>query len=682
MAATTQRYPYYAQAPQASTFRYMDENGQMIDPETGLPVDPYAQPQQQVAPPPRATSYPTAAPPITNEQDPVKAAQQDRQWAYGRGEDLDRGFRDNASTDTNNVVGWTQAARDLYQPLEKNGGLTPQQQEQVVREQEIRDLAMTQDEIDQSGLSDVERSAVQGDPNSRRKYFNPNYENQIFDEGQGRERDTVNAYEAGLKGSYNPAALRASEGYQEKLDSGASQFGSSADEYLDPTKLNVSQDFLDDYRMTPEEEARIVEGAALTTGTRDKAAIAEAERRARGAGMNPLGVAALRARSSRAMNADAADAMTQARIGASEAAANRLKTGEGMRLQYGQNLAGMQVGAARDLADLGYRAASTGENTRLQSERDVADRAMKVADSTGAARVAQEADLNRRKLALQQNITKVGNEAERDVDDVATARARDLALNRQGTSQYVANQRYNRGNAAQTALSNRYQYAADANRADAQEARGWTRSQVDQANQNLNNTNARRLQLYGQQAGAGQEATRNAAQFEEAERNRPKAWEKILGAAVGGAGAAANLGLKFSDENVKEDVSKVGKLDNGLPVYRYRYEGSPSHEIGVMAQDVEQENPGAVHDVNGVKAVDYLEATKGGGHAAGGVITRPTSAILGENGPEMVVPLGGQPGVPAQVPPSMALRLGQPPPFATAPPRPKAAYSAQYQYGA
>jgi hypothetical protein len=289
--------------------------------------------------------------------------------------------------------------------------------------------------------------------------------------------------------------------------------------------------------------------------------------------------------------------------------------------------------------------------------------------------MGSETDLANRRLALQQSISTRGNEAERDVDDVQTARARDLSLNRQGTSQYLQGQRYNRGAAANTALSNRYQYGADARRADAQEARGWTRSQVDQANQNYNNTNNRRLQLYGQQAGLGQGATRNAGQLYESDQNRPKTWEKILGGALGAAGAI------WSDERMKEDVEKVGKLDNNLPVYRYRYKGEPTTQIGVMAQDVEQQNPAAVHESpSGMKKVNYLEAT--GGKADGGLITRPTMAMLGEQGPEMVVPLNGQPG--AQVPPSMMLQYGAPPPFSTAPPpaRPKAAYSAQYRYGA
>jgi hypothetical protein len=236
----------------------------------------------------------------------------------------------------------------------------------------------------------------------------------------------------------------------------------------------------------------------------------------------------------------------------------------------------------------------------------------------------------------------------------------------------------------------------------------------------------------------------------------------------------------FSDERMKEDVEKVGELNNDLPVYKYRYKGEPTTQIGLMAQDVEEKNPAAVSThPSGMKMVDYGRATQpmptklssveeakfkawakqngvrmdpgwnedydmrgywkanpsgrpdsrghypdtfklpnhptfsnesryatpdaphwvghklidkngrviadetptsGGGKAMGGMVTEPTMAMIGESGPEMVVPMSDEPG--AILPPSTALRYGQPAPFNTAPPptRPRAAYSQQYRY--
>lgn len=76
------------------------------------------------------------------------------------------------------------------------------------------------------------------------------------------------------------------------------------------------------------------------------------------------------------------------------------------------------------------------------------------------------------------------------------------------------------------------------------------------------------------------------------------------------AGTAMMAAMMFSDRRVKDDVERVGKLDNGLPVYAYRYKGSPQTQIGVMAQDVERRNPEAVGSIFGVKAVDYRKAVR------------------------------------------------------------------------
>jgi len=73
-----------------------------------------------------------------------------------------------------------------------------------------------------------------------------------------------------------------------------------------------------------------------------------------------------------------------------------------------------------------------------------------------------------------------------------------------------------------------------------------------------------------------------------------------------GAGLAASM-FMFSDRRLKTDISKVGELKNGLPVYKYRYKAGGPMQIGVMAQDVAKKKPDAlVPKADGVyDAVDY-----------------------------------------------------------------------------
>lgn len=74
-----------------------------------------------------------------------------------------------------------------------------------------------------------------------------------------------------------------------------------------------------------------------------------------------------------------------------------------------------------------------------------------------------------------------------------------------------------------------------------------------------------------------------------------------------GSAAAAAIPLMFSDKRLKTDIKKVGKTNEGLPVYTYKYKGDDTTQMGVMAQDVEKKTPSAVRTLGGFKAVDYTK---------------------------------------------------------------------------
>lgn len=84
----------------------------------------------------------------------------------------------------------------------------------------------------------------------------------------------------------------------------------------------------------------------------------------------------------------------------------------------------------------------------------------------------------------------------------------------------------------------------------------------------------------------------------------------MMGGLFGLAGSVAKV-IPWSDRRLKTDIVLVGKLDNGLGVYSYRYKaGGPIH-IGVMADEVRQVRPEAVVRMqNGFDAVDYSMAVQ------------------------------------------------------------------------
>lgn len=72
-----------------------------------------------------------------------------------------------------------------------------------------------------------------------------------------------------------------------------------------------------------------------------------------------------------------------------------------------------------------------------------------------------------------------------------------------------------------------------------------------------------------------------------------------------GAGIGALLGV-LSDRRAKADITRVGALDSGLPVYRYRYKGSSEFHLGVMADEARDKFPHAVlRGPDGLDRVNY-----------------------------------------------------------------------------
>jgi hypothetical protein len=96
----------------------------------------------------------------------------------------------------------------------------------------------------------------------------------------------------------------------------------------------------------------------------------------------------------------------------------------------------------------------------------------------------------------------------------------------------------------------------------------------------------------------------------------------MLGAMGGSSGIAGLFSL--SDKRAKENIEPVGETYDGQKIYRYNFKGSPKTEIGLIAQEVERHHPDAVGIINGIRGVDYHDATeaaaKRGKFYSGGVV--------------------------------------------------------------
>lgn len=79
----------------------------------------------------------------------------------------------------------------------------------------------------------------------------------------------------------------------------------------------------------------------------------------------------------------------------------------------------------------------------------------------------------------------------------------------------------------------------------------------------------------------------------------------IMGGLSGGIGLLSLM----SDERAKDDIERVGRLDDGQPIFRYHYKGSDVPQIGLLAQRVRNVAPEAVEEVGGMLRVNYGKAT-------------------------------------------------------------------------
>ncbi len=92
----------------------------------------------------------------------------------------------------------------------------------------------------------------------------------------------------------------------------------------------------------------------------------------------------------------------------------------------------------------------------------------------------------------------------------------------------------------------------------------------------------------------------------------------------GGGGGGRGGGGRRSDIRLKHDIALLGRLDNGLGIYRFSYNGSAKIYVGVLAQEVMEVRPDAAvlgrdgywrvnYEKLGVKFETYQDWLKSGG---------------------------------------------------------------------
>ncbi len=80
-----------------------------------------------------------------------------------------------------------------------------------------------------------------------------------------------------------------------------------------------------------------------------------------------------------------------------------------------------------------------------------------------------------------------------------------------------------------------------------------------------------------------------------------------------GLGSSFFKALPFlSDRRTKKEVKRIGELENGVPVYSFRYRHNDEPDVGIMADEVKH-IPGAIETIAGIDYVHYAKVIEHSG---------------------------------------------------------------------
>jgi hypothetical protein len=493
-----------------------------------------------------------------------------------------------------------------------NGGYSPEEAAAIQGNggpNGLNNLPTSQDQLRSNFLTGDETDAMRGDTGSYSDYFDPNGMHDQMAASQGVQDSAVGGLKAGLGNSINPNSLRQDQGYRDyshdTLNStnagvqgalGSERTGTrgviSGEQgnvrgAIDPAALSQSADAAKIEVMTPEEEQRMVTAAGASMGARNQAAVGSLERQARAAGSSPLGVAAYRARMNTQTAAEAGDAMTQARVSAQQARASEQLGSENQRIGAQQQLAGLRTGTEMQMGQ-----------QQLQNEQSLGQQGTAASEYLGQMGLGQANTEEANRQAAEQYLTGAQMQA------ATTGGEAELQNAQQKTAQ---GQQQNQFNVQAGTNIREAQDVANAGRAS---TIAGNRQQTNEGNQStafgqgfqVNNAGSQRATQVGN-ARLGQQNTGLAAQQGQEQMqnsNSQAGYGRQLGAygtTTGGTNQAAGLQLNA----------------NGTPTTTDKVLGGVLGGIGAAASFLED----------------------------GGVATPddPKLAVIGEHGPEAVVPI-------------------------------------------
>lgn len=461
---------------------------------------------------------------------------EDRDFARSRGDRFNQDNADRARDRFNTGEYYRLTGDEIAQGLMGGqGGYTPEEIEQMRQDAEFERGRTSDEEYAGNELRDDETAGIRGNPWARAAYFDPETMDNFNRASHGRMRTSAAGIGEGMRAAARNPGLSMSERYDENSDAAIEDMTGRVRGAIDPNRIRTSEAALNRIRMTPKEEQDIITSSGITAGTGYRAALGEMDRRGRAAGVDPLGMMSMREKYMRTAAGEGADAETKARVLASSERARREGDAERMRQSGETAYTDRAVDAEQNIGGMRVGREQRREDTRLGTERDRSDRESEAARVGGAAEIDAEQFANSSERQQSQFNAGLGTDIATGIERDESARARDIALNRQGTRRENQRQRYDQSSDIGRHRAGVAQTAGNARRQGAAEGRDWIRTAYGEEGRREESNLNRQQQNYGMQ-GQQQQATTNAQIQQNA---APRWWERAIGAAAGVAGAVA-----------------------------------------------------------------------------------------------------------------------------------------------
>lgn len=508
---------------------------------------------------PATSTYNPAA---VSDKDPGGMSLQDRQMAYSEGGAIAGSLQNRANQASMDEGYFQKKAIDQYNPiLSGQGGYSAEEAAAIAQKDRLDALDYTPEQAAELQLTGDERAAMLGDPEKARGYYDPGYTDQIESDAGTyvrAERDTGNDAIQEMtgdvansqRGAIDPNALTMDRGVATGVNRTLGTAGTNVRDAIDYNNLNADTTGM---KMTDAQREAIVGKSQRQVGNQYRAAQQDLQMRAAASGnASPLAVAAARARLDQQSAVDSADARANAEVSADDAQRESFRQAEALRMQGANNYAGLRSNAELSLADMGINSALNTEKTRLgaqqaltgyqtDAEKAIAAQRLAAANKKQDLGVSTEMDLAARKQAANQANQTTGINLQQQIDAAGTARAGDVATNRQNATQFAQQQKASQGFGVTDRATANATTIANQKKAEEAEGRGFLTGQQAQASGNVNTANSQRIENYGTMMGAANQASRNNQGYQTAQS--AQGWGSVLKGAVGGAIGAATVRL-------------------------------------------------------------------------------------------------------------------------------------------